>query len=102
MAGPVDFARSSHSTRALVDRRVTDASNPKDLQAGLTVEQVQFVKAYVVDALLVGGIEPPLLLSGSDAFTHRGCSPNQQRLGHRSDAASGVRCNVDLRRERNP
>ena len=71
MAGPVDFARSSHSTRALVDRRVTDASNPKDLQAGLTVEQVQFVKAYVVDALLVRGIEPPLLLSGSDAFTHR-------------------------------
>jgi hypothetical protein len=49
------FARSSHSTRALVDRRVAHASNPKDIRAGLTAEQVQFTKAYVVDALLVGG-----------------------------------------------
>ena len=51
----VGFARSSHSTRALVDRRVANASNPKDIRVGLTVEQVQFVKTFIVDALLVGG-----------------------------------------------
>lgn len=50
------FSRSIHSTRHLVDRRVANASNPKDIELGLTVEQIQLTKAYVVDALLVGGL----------------------------------------------
>jgi len=49
-----DFARSGHFSLALVDRRAAFDSNPKDLTAGLTAEQVHLTKAYVVDALLVG------------------------------------------------
>lgn len=33
---------------------MANASNPKDIQVGLTAEQVQFTKTFVVDALLVG------------------------------------------------
>ena len=53
MSASQPFARSSHSTRALVDRRVANASNPKDISVGLTVDQVQFTKSFIVDALLV-------------------------------------------------
>ena len=46
-----DFWKSGHCRHFLLEQRVADASNPKDLNTGLTMQQLRLVKGYFVDAL---------------------------------------------------